>query len=86
MQIEVTEKEALEIYEQRYMKQRRKKLFILTGASIAVTLVLWGFVLANCGEWQALLTIVLLIPVICVTIKTSRNSGRYARSQIEEQG
>jgi len=86
MQIEVTEKEALGIYSQRYMDKRKKAkcipLFIL-----AVAIIVSWFTLSEARQWLSLVILVIIAsPAIYMSLRTARASGKYARKQIEEQG
>jgi len=84
MQIEVTEKEAREIYSLRYLHQHRKKPLIVLGASFTATIIAYFLIVTYINEWVALLAGVFMFPALYMTIRMSRASGKYARSQIEE--
>ena len=85
MQIEVTEKEAMEIYSKRYYdglgKKRHVPIIILAIAVIVVMLIY-----AEGREWLSVaIFLIMIIPAFYLGIKTGRASGKYAKSQIEEQ-
>ena len=85
MLIEVTEKEALEIYSLRYIKQRRKRNLPLFGFSAGVALIAFYFISTYVNAWLGLSAIVLIIPSIYVGFRLARASDKYAQSQVERK-
>ena len=84
MRIEVTEKEAMEIYSQRYTRQQRKRSLPLFSFSAVVTLVAFYFISTYINAWLGLVAIVLIIPSIYVSLRLARASCKYAQNQIKE--
>lgn len=83
--MEVTEKEALEIYSQRYFKSAGKKRYlpsVIMMVAILVGILLMSFVHP---DWLGLIVcIILATPAAFLLRKELRASGKYARKQVEE--
>ena len=85
MQIEVTEKEARDIYSRRYTRKKGWRLGVFLGVSVVIALI--GNVLAiYFGIWVLLCAVVPLIIALYKIARLSQTSNKYARSQIKEQG
>jgi len=86
MQIEVTEKEAMEIHSQRYFKKLGKKAYLPLillgiGATIGFTLLI---ISAFTYWWGVIILAILLLPAVYMSLNSSRASGKYAKKQVEE--
>jgi len=81
MQIEVTEKEALEIYSQRYYKSKGKVMRYLPPVIFSVALIAGVSVMYFVHDWLGVgVFIVLSAPSIFMTLKEAKASGKYARN------
>ena len=85
MRIEVTEKEAKELYTQRYLDKKRKGTLIVLVTSILITIVAWAVLNAYYGQWIGLAAILIMVPVMYLGRRRYVESLNYAKSQIEEQ-
>lgn len=87
MQIEVTEKEARGIYSQRYLAKISKvKYFYLPLVIAGIALLAGLYSMPYIGDWLGVLLFAILIsPSLYLFWRTSHNSGKYAKTQLEEQ-
>jgi len=88
MLIEVTEKEAKEIFSQRYIAKLGKRKYLPLAMLIAGAIV--GFVcceiLSRTNEWLGVAVLaILLSPAIYFSSRLSFASKKYAKKHIEEQ-
>ena len=84
MLIEVTEKEAIEIYSQRYIDNKGKVKNYLPVVLFFVAVIAGASILTLVNDWLGVAVfIVLSSPVIFMSLKVAKASGKYARSQIE---
>jgi len=87
MQIEVTEEEAMGIYSQRYLDNRGKVKRHLPFALLTLATIAGLCVMYLVNDWLGVAVVVVLVsPSVVMFLKALRASGKYARSQIEEQG
>ena len=85
MQIEVTGKEAREIYSQRYLDGKGKVMRYLPSVIFSVALIASLSIMYFVHDWLGVgAFIVLSAPSIFLTLKVARASGKYARDQIWE--
>lgn len=85
MQIEVTDKEATEIYEQRYIDKHRKSARVLFGIFAALFLVSWMLLTYYLGTLQGLIAMVFVVPIFYSGVKRTKAARKYANSQFEAQ-
>lgn len=81
MLIEVTEKEAMEIYAQRYVNLKRKLYLILLGVSFVVSIVVYYGILQVNPDF-CLLACLIMIPALYASLRQSHNAGKYAKSMV----
>ena len=79
MKKEVTDKkkEAFEIAYQHYMNERKKRLLILLAASIAFTIICFGYMYTRNATYSYF-AMVIMLPVVFKWMKTSRDARNYA--------
>lgn len=86
MRIEVTEKEAMLIYSERYLRQRRRKFYVVAvafGVLAALAFFITGYYISS--DWLAAASACLLLsPIIYKILRDAHNSGKYARRMIRE--
>ena len=88
MQIEVNEKEAQEIYHQRYLEQSKYaiKLVITLAVWLVVAILIAEFVY-NTNEWLACALVILSsTPAFWVLYRYSKKASNYAKEQIKKTG
>lgn len=85
MPIEVTKKEAMGIYSQRYLDSRGKVMNYLPVVLFLVALIAGVSIMTLVNDWLGVAVFIALSsPSIFMSLKVARASGKYARSQIEE--
>ena len=88
MIMEVTEKEAMEIYSQRYLDEKRSGKFLLLKVIpiVAIAFVASYLVMITTNkDWLGYVTLITLgFPPLYFWMRFLRRSGKYAKSQIEE--
>lgn len=86
MLIEVTKKEAIEIYSQRYFDSKGKVIRYLPIVMLLVALIAGVSIMSFVHDWLGLAVFIALFsPSMFMARKITRASGKYARGQIEEQ-
>lgn len=84
MQIDVTEKEAKEIYSRRFYESKGKVMRYLPPVIFSVALIAGVSVMYFVHDWLGVgVFITLSIPSIFMTLKEANASAKYARSQIK---
>ena len=84
MQIEVTEREAMGIYSQRYLDSLGRKRYIAP-VIFAVALLLALLTMYYVDDWLGVgVFVVLSSPSIYITFKNAKDSGKYAKRLIED--
>jgi len=86
MYMEVTEEEAKSIYSQRYLaKSSRLKYLYLPIVIAFIALVASLYSMPRIGDWLGVLFFSILIsPSVYLFWRVTHNSGKYAKTQIEE--
>ena len=82
--MEVTEKEAMEIYSQRYFDSKGKRKY-LSPIILVLGAVIGFFIASSVNGWLGVAIFgILVTPGMYVHLKSLRASGKYAKKQIEE--
>ena len=86
MRIEVTEKEAMEIYSQRFLDSKGKLMKYLPPVIFSVALIAGVSIMYFVHDWLGVAVFIALSsPSIFMSLKAARASSKHARSQIEGQ-
>ena len=85
MQIEVTKKEALEIYSQRYFDSKSKVIRYLPPVIFSMALIAGVCLMYFVNDWLGVAVVIIFSsPSIFMSLKAAKASVKHARSQIKE--